>query len=145
MAKKTAAKPAKTKAAKPKTAKPKAAKPKAAKRTRWLDPKTDSPLLRGYAAEMQSFLKAMAGLAAALPAPLTVGWYLSNDVVLAIAAGIVGSMPWVPALAARLARERRDRTVGVQAIATAAVTAILVASIMHVAARTYSPFIYFRF
>src|SRR5262245_59251454 len=92
-----------------------------------------------------AFLKAMAGLSPALPAPLTVDWYLSNDVLLAIAAGMVGSMPWVPALAARLEREQRHQTVGVQAVGTAAITAILVASIMHVAARTYNPFIYFRF
>jgi hypothetical protein len=54
MAKKTAPKPP------AKAAKPKAAKPKAAKRTRWLDPKTNTPLLREYAEQMQSFLKAMA-------------------------------------------------------------------------------------
>jgi alginate O-acetyltransferase complex protein AlgI len=92
-----------------------------------------------------AFLKAMAGLSPALPAPLTVGWYLSNDVLLALAAGIIGSTPWVPALAARLARERGDQTLGIEAIGTAAIAAVLLASIMHVAARTYNPFIYFRF
>src|SRR5262245_50332754 len=37
-----------------------------------------------------AFLKAMAGVHPALPAPLTVRWFLSNDVLLAIAAGVVG-------------------------------------------------------
>ena len=92
-----------------------------------------------------AFLKAMAGLGPAIPAPLTVGGYLSNDVLLALAAGIVGSTPWVPALAARAARKRRDQAIGMEVIATAAVTAVLLASIVHIAARTYNPFIYFRF
>jgi hypothetical protein len=47
MAKKTAT------AKKPKTV-------KKHKRTRWLDPKTDTPLLQRYARRMNSFLKAMA-------------------------------------------------------------------------------------
>jgi alginate O-acetyltransferase complex protein AlgI len=92
-----------------------------------------------------AFLKAMAGWGPALPSPLTVGWFLSNDVLLALAAGVIGSTPWVPALAARLERERADQTTGVQLIGTAALTAVLLASILHVAARTYNPFIYFRF
>jgi alginate O-acetyltransferase complex protein AlgI len=92
-----------------------------------------------------AFLKAMAGLSPAIPAPLTVGWYLSNDVLLALAAGIVGSTPWVPALAARAAGKRRDQAIGIQVIGAAAVTAVLIASIVHIAARTYNPFIYFRF
>src|SRR6516165_10527078 len=47
MAKKTATAP------KPKTV-------KKSKRTRWLDPKTDAPLLQRYARRMKSFLTAMA-------------------------------------------------------------------------------------
>lgn len=45
MAKKAAAKPA---------------KPAKLKRTAWLDPKSSAPLLKAYAGEMESFLKAMA-------------------------------------------------------------------------------------
>ena len=92
-----------------------------------------------------AFLKALAGVRPGLPSPLTVGWFLSNDVLLALAAGVIGSTPWVPALAARLARNRRDRTPGVEWAGMAALTAVLVLSIMHMAARTYNPFIYFRF
>ena len=54
MAKKTAAKPAP--ANKPAPAK----KPAKAKRTAWLDPKSSAPLLKQYAEQMESFLKAMA-------------------------------------------------------------------------------------
>ena len=34
------------------------------------------------------------------------GWYLTPELWLALAAGAIGSTPWVPALAARLARRR---------------------------------------
>ena len=57
-------------------------------------------------------------------------------------AGAIGSAPWVPALAARL-DERRRRTLPL--LNTAALMALLVLSIMSMAARTYNPFIYFRF
>lgn len=36
------------------------AKAPASKRTRWLDPKSNAPLIKQYAEEMESFLKAMA-------------------------------------------------------------------------------------
>jgi hypothetical protein len=35
-------------------------KSKATRRTRWLDPKSDTPLLKSYARQMQSFIKAVA-------------------------------------------------------------------------------------
>jgi alginate O-acetyltransferase complex protein AlgI len=90
-----------------------------------------------------AFLKALVGLSPALPAPLTVRWFLSNDVLLAIAAGIVGSTPWLPALASR---HEPSRTESPLTLAGAlALTAVFVLSIMHVAARSYNPFIYFRF
>jgi alginate O-acetyltransferase complex protein AlgI len=99
-----------------------------------------------------AFLKAMVGLSPALPAPLTVRWFLTTDVLLALAAGAIGSTPWLPALAARLERRHRDDRRESVALAwpmslagTVALTAVLVLSIMHVAARTYNPFIYFRF
>jgi alginate O-acetyltransferase complex protein AlgI len=90
-----------------------------------------------------AFLKAMAGLSSAAPAPLTVQWFLSNDVMLAIAAGVLGSTPWLPVLAAR---REPDRTESPLTPAGAlGLTAVFVLSIMHVAARSYNPFIYFRF
>ena len=93
-----------------------------------------------------AFLRAMAGLAAAAPTSYTVGWYLTPELWLALAAGAIGSAPWVPMLANRF--DRRPRAIAPWALAavnTAALAALLVASLMHVAARTYNPFIYFRF
>jgi alginate O-acetyltransferase complex protein AlgI len=96
-----------------------------------------------------AFLKAMVGLSPALPAPLTVRWFLSNDVLLAIAAGVVGSMPWLPALARRSTGGEPAGTESprptLSLAGAVALTAVFVLSIMHVAARSYNPFIYFRF
>ncbi|HEX3701928.1 MAG TPA: MBOAT family protein [Vicinamibacterales bacterium] len=87
-----------------------------------------------------AFLKAMAGLSLAMPTPFTVQWYLTPELRLALAAGIVGSMPWLPALTRR---GEPSWTLGL--VSTAALTALLAASVMQMAARTYNPFIYFRF
>lgn len=87
-----------------------------------------------------AFLKAMAGLSPAVPTPFTVQWYLTPELWLALAAGVVGSMPWVPALA-----RDRESSWTLDLASTAALVALLAASIMQMAARTYNPFIYFRF
>jgi alginate O-acetyltransferase complex protein AlgI len=93
-----------------------------------------------------AFLKAMAGLATAAPTPYTVQWYLTPELWLALAAGAIGSTPWVPALAGRLSRvEPPQFDWPVAAVSTTMLVALLVASIMSMAARTYNPFIYFRF
>ena len=89
-----------------------------------------------------AFLKSMAGLVDAVPTPYTVAWHLTPELCLALATGAIGSAPWVPALAARI-DDGRSR--GVALLNTAALIALLVLSIMSVAARTYNPFIYFRF
>jgi alginate O-acetyltransferase complex protein AlgI len=87
-----------------------------------------------------AFLKAMTGLATAEPALYTVRWYLTPELWLALAAGAIGSVPWVPAIAARWRESVRADLAGAAALA-----ALLVLSIMQMAARTYNPFIYFRF
>jgi alginate O-acetyltransferase complex protein AlgI len=97
-----------------------------------------------------AFLKAMAGLGPALPTAYTVAWYLTPELFLALLAGVIGSTPIVPTL-----RQWRDRNVeagrrfafsaGLGALSTAALMLLLAASIMQIAARTYNPFIYFRF
>jgi alginate O-acetyltransferase complex protein AlgI len=99
-----------------------------------------------------AFLKAMAGLTSAAPTPYTVQWHLTPELWLALVAGAIGSTPWVPAVAARLERlsrdgnsERRSVAWSVGLLSTAMLMALLVASIVQVAARTYNPFIYFRF
>jgi hypothetical protein len=62
-------------------------------------------------------------------------------------------MPWLPTLAAAIGlhptAESGDAPTGFHVaaslLATTSLIAVLVASIMQMAARTYNPFIYFRF
>jgi alginate O-acetyltransferase complex protein AlgI len=91
------------------------------------------------------FLKAMAGATLAAPTPYTVAWYLTPELWLALVAGAIGSSPWVPAAAERIAARRPGAAWGASLLASTTLIALLVTSIMHVAARTYNPFIYFRF
>jgi alginate O-acetyltransferase complex protein AlgI len=87
-----------------------------------------------------AYLRALAGLSLAMPTPFTVQWYLTPELWLALAAGVIGSVPWIPALA----RDREPSwTFGLAS--TAALVALLAACVMQMAARTYNPFIYFRF
>jgi alginate O-acetyltransferase complex protein AlgI len=89
-----------------------------------------------------AFLKSLAGMTAAAPTPYSVAWYLTPELWLALAAGAVGSAPWVPMLAARI---DDGRSWSLYLLNTAALVATFVLSILSVAARTYNPFIYFRF
>jgi alginate O-acetyltransferase complex protein AlgI len=78
--------------------------------------------------------------------PFTLAFYLTPEVCLALVAGLIGSGPLVPALAKR--RETAAggwRSPGIDLAATAALLVVLSASILQMAARTYNPFIYFRF
>jgi alginate O-acetyltransferase complex protein AlgI len=94
-----------------------------------------------------AFLRAMFGFTAAIqPTPFTLAWYLTPELCLALAAGVVGSAPIIPALGRwRSALGDRWRAIGLDAISSTALMLILVAAIMQMAARTYNPFIYFRF
>jgi len=93
-----------------------------------------------------AFLRAMAGLSETAPTIYTLRWYLTPELWLTLAAGAIGSTPWVPALARRWSRvEPRRFERPVAFISTTALAALLVASIVSIAARTYNPFIYFRF
>jgi len=91
------------------------------------------------------FLKAMAGLNAPAPWPYSVAWFLKPDLLVALAAGLVGSTPWVPALARDIERQRPALVPTASFASVATLIALLVASIMQVASGTYNPFIYFRF
>ena len=98
-----------------------------------------------------AMLKAMAGFGAARPTIYTVSWYLTPELLLALMAGVVASTPIGPALA-RWWSDRQPAPGGEVALAwapsalgTAALTLLLAASVMLIAARTYNPFIYFRF
>jgi len=93
-----------------------------------------------------AFLRAMAGLSDAAPTIYTLRWYLTPELWLTLAAGVIGSTPWVVALARRRARtEPVPFDWPVSLVSTTALAALLVASIVSIAARTYNPFIYFRF
>lgn len=98
-------------------------------------------------AAAMSVLSAMAGRAASESTPFSVQWYLTPPVVGALVAGCVGSCP-LGAIVERL-RARLDASPGPRVLfavaSVATVGLILVASIVQIAARTYNPFIYFRF
>jgi alginate O-acetyltransferase complex protein AlgI len=100
-----------------------------------------------------AYLRALAGGSPALPTAYAPGFLLTNDVRLALVAGVIGALP----LAAAFSRWREGwvapapgvaRVAGDWAIAlatTAAQAALLVTCGLQIAAGTYSPFIYFRF
>jgi len=93
-------------------------------------------------------LWALAGASPALPTPYALSWYLTPEVIVAIAAGAVGALPVWPAVAARLARPSPDGPMLgplPSAVSIAALAAIFGGCVMLIAAHTYNPFIYFRF
>ena len=95
-------------------------------------------------------LAAMGGAAGASPAVYAPAWFWTTDVLLAIAAGAVGSTPVIQALAQRLASPAESsRALTLRwhgsIAALLALTTLLAASLMLSAARSYNPFIYFRF
>ncbi len=96
-----------------------------------------------------TMLSAMAGQPAETLAPFAVQWYLTPPLLLAMAAGCVGSLPISTWLARRYESDEsaaQPTTSHWLALASAAFIAlILVTSIAQIAARTYNPFIYFRF
>jgi alginate O-acetyltransferase complex protein AlgI len=93
-----------------------------------------------------AFLGALAGASPSRPTPFTIGFYLTPELWLALTAGVIGSTSWVPVLGDRLARASDPLRVRlVHAASAATIVALFVASLLQVAARTYNPFIYFRF
>jgi alginate O-acetyltransferase complex protein AlgI len=98
--------------------------------------------LQGAAA----FLEAMAGMGGAAPTPLTLGFYLTPELLLALAAGVTGAVPILPVLHRwRQSLPGQWPAFGLDTFGTAVLMVIFVASVMQVAANTYNPFIYFRF
>jgi len=91
------------------------------------------------------YLKAMFGATAAGPWPYSVAWFLKPDLLVALAAGFIGSTPWVPALARTIEMRRPALVPPASFASVATLVVLLVASIMQVASGTYNPFIYFRF
>jgi alginate O-acetyltransferase complex protein AlgI len=100
-----------------------------------------------------AMLRAMAGFGAAQPTIYSVSWYLTPELLLALAVGIIGSTPIAPALARWWAdrsgavSESGDAALGwlPSALGAATLVLLLAGSVMLIAAGTYNPFIYFRF
>ena len=91
-----------------------------------------------------SFLHAMAGFGVRMPIDRSL--YIDTDRVLAIGAGIFGSVPWLPALRRSFERDRRAPiAISLSFARVAAFAAIFLACAMRLSASTYNPFIYFRF
>jgi alginate O-acetyltransferase complex protein AlgI len=88
----------------------------------------------------------MFGAHATAVTPFTVRWYLTPELLLALVAGAIGSMPVGPAVARWRERLASEGLAWPATLATVTVMAALFfAAVMQMAARTYSPFIYFRF
>ncbi len=97
-----------------------------------------------------AFFKAMAGTPASAPTPYALRWFLTPEVGLALFAAVIGSAPVVPWLARRrdrweLVNQGSETVSRISLLGTAALALMLFASIAQIAARTYNPFIYFRF
>jgi alginate O-acetyltransferase complex protein AlgI len=93
-----------------------------------------------------TYLQTMFGFGHGEMPPVRLSWYLTREVRYAMLAGIIGSMPVVSTLKAWTERfTRESHTVVAEAAGTVALLAIFVAALLQVAARTYNPFIYFRF
>jgi alginate O-acetyltransferase complex protein AlgI len=98
-----------------------------------------------------AMLAAMAGAGGSVPAIYAPAWYWNTEVLLAVIAGMIGATPVMPVLAQRWSRHAAEGTgtgtLGWQG-SMAAIVALLTifsASLMLSAARSYNPFIYFRF
>jgi alginate O-acetyltransferase complex protein AlgI len=92
------------------------------------------------------FLRAMVGFDAHATSAFTPGWYLTPDLQLALLAGAIGSLPLLPAL--RRWTDHQGGAAGsrmLEGLGAAALAVVFGVSILHMAARTYNPFIYFRF
>jgi alginate O-acetyltransferase complex protein AlgI len=94
-----------------------------------------------------AFLRALVGLGTAAPTPYATGYYLNAEVVLAGLAGAVASTPLLSRWHERLASRAHWPLprYALELADTTAMAALLFASMLQVAARSYNPFIYFRF
>jgi alginate O-acetyltransferase complex protein AlgI len=100
-----------------------------------------------------TLLAALAGRPASAPTPYTVHWYLTPLVAIALGVACVASLPvgaWLSERFERATALRPDKadtgdTRLVAAFNVAATAVLLIASVAQIAAKTYNPFIYFRF
>ncbi len=100
-----------------------------------------------------SLLGSMFGLSHAVSPVLSLKSLCNTEVVLALALGIAGSLPIVAKISQWGTKEAADsgalwpwlRRAAVVGATQAALTVVLILSVMMMAANTYNPFIYFRF
>jgi len=93
-----------------------------------------------------AYLRTLFGFGIGEMPPMRLSWYLTTEVRFALVAGLLGSMPLVPALRYRVERVTVAWQGWVAETAGAlALVAVFVAALLQVAARSYNPFIYFRF
>lgn len=95
-------------------------------------------------------LAAMAGFGEGRPGTHAWAWYVTPELVAAMITGTIGASPWPSAVVRRLVAPAPEGTGArlpwtASAVAAGALVLLLVASVAMGAARTYSPFIYFRF
>jgi hypothetical protein len=76
-----------------------------------------------------AFLRALIGLNDAAPTSLTIQWYLTPDLELALAAGVIGAIPVVPILDQWRRALNRVPKIGVDLLVAAALAIILIASL----------------
>ncbi len=104
--------------------------------------------------QAMAFWKAMIGLGETLPGGSEVWFWFGGDVRLAMAAGILFSLPTAPVLArriqgvlagARTAEGANGETAVYLALRLAVILALFGACVPCLVAETYNPFIYFRF
>ena len=93
-----------------------------------------------------AYLRTLTGFGIGEMPPMRLSWYLTTEVRVALVAGLLGSMPLVPALRDRVERLAVAWHGWVAETAGAlALVAVFIAALLQVAARSYNPFIYFRF
>ena len=93
-----------------------------------------------------AFLKVMTGLTTPEPTPLSPGWYLTPELILALTAGVIGSMPIAPVIEKWRESLRAPAAAAVLDVAAGvALSVVLAFSVIQCAAGSYNPFIYFRF
>ena len=104
-------------------------------------------------AQTGEFLAAMFGFGSASGAVMNFQYYFNPELMIVLAAAVIGSMPWVPALGKRIERLAEEGkgivAAGVTPVVSlarmVAISAIFILAVMYVANVTYNPFIYFRF
>ena len=94
-------------------------------------------------AHSAGYYKAMFGFSDPVDGVHRVAAFLNPEILLTLLAGALGSMPLMPWLAEKF--DRAGRTTTRHALASIGLLAVLVWSVMKLAAGTHNPFIYFRF